>query len=64
MTKPYSPVAILTINKLVRALEAIKTFASKNDPDLLGTIEVLASEMLKETEAEVTAIRHGGTVTN
>lgn len=48
---------MFVINKLTKALEAIASTASRNDPNLLGTIEVLASEMLKETAEDIETIK-------
>lgn len=48
---------IQTINKLTFCLKAIKSFSAKNDPNLIGTIYVVASEILKEVAPEIQAIK-------
>jgi len=50
-------VPMFVINKLTKALEAIASAASRNDPHLLGTIEVLAKEMLAETAEDIATIK-------
>jgi hypothetical protein len=49
--------AIQVIDKLTFCLEAIKSFSATNDPNLMGTIYVVASEILKEVTPEIEAIK-------
>jgi hypothetical protein len=49
--------AIQALNKLTFCLEAIKKFSAANDPNLIGTIYVVASEILKEVLPEIEAIK-------
>jgi hypothetical protein len=49
--------AIQTIDKLTFCLEAIKKFSATNNPNLMGTINVVASEILKEVSPEIEAIK-------
>jgi hypothetical protein len=49
--------AIQVIDKLTFCLEGIKYCSSTNDPNLMGTIYVVASEILKEVTPEIEAIK-------
>jgi hypothetical protein len=49
---------IQIINKLTFCLEAIKKFSAANDPNLIGTIYVVASEILEEVLPEIEAIKN------
>jgi hypothetical protein len=49
--------AIQVIVKMTFCLEAIKKFSATNDPNLIGTINVVASEILKEVLPEIEAIK-------
>jgi len=48
---------MLTINKLVDALKAIRSLAVREDPALIGSIFVAANETLKEVEPEIENIK-------
>jgi hypothetical protein len=49
---------IQIINKLTFCLKAIESFSATNDPNLIGTIYVVASEILKEMTPEIESIKN------
>ena len=55
--KAFNPVPMLTIEKLVAALKAIRSNAASATPHP-GTIFVIANETLKEVEPEIEAIKN------
>ena len=59
----YTPVPMLTINKLTSALKSLATYRKPvdyADADFtLNLISMIASETLKDTAAEIDAIKNG-----
>lgn len=60
----YTPVPMLTINKLTAALKTIAKFLSTGPPAnaaTLNLVEMIATETLAATEAEIAAIKAAAT---
>jgi hypothetical protein len=49
---------IQIIDKQTFCLEAIKSFSATNDPNLMGIINVVASEILKELAPEIESVKN------